>query len=172
MKIDLTAAADVVPLNSVDVERGRIAQHIRQADGEIAAGARKRRLNRFKLTKCSKSRNGSSWLTYCSRRAAISSVPMASRHSTNTPPSCSRMQTASLPRLRRTMLWQRLLPRVQGTAGAQQPPAAASPPPPPVAPSSSTPRPRIEEDAVTIPRSNDRGGAAGGGPTAGSSVSG
>src|SRR5215831_6462814 len=97
MKIDLTAAADVVPLNSVDVERGRIAQHIRQADGEIAAGARKRRLNRFKLTKCSKSRNGSSWLTYCSRRAANSSVTMASRHSTNTPPSCSRMQTASLP---------------------------------------------------------------------------
>ena len=100
MKIDLTAAARVLLLNCADVGCVRIAKHTRQADGGIAAGVRADvRLSKAKSTKCSRSRNTSSPVTYCFRRAAISSVPMASRHSTNTSPSfgACRTQTTSLP---------------------------------------------------------------------------
>jgi hypothetical protein len=125
------------------------------------------------INKMRRSRNGSSPVTYCFRRASISSVPMANRHSTNTSPAAGpaeRKLHLSRPpsnlhpacggekgggyRPRRTMQWKwTLVTTAGGTAGAQQPPAAASPPPmtpPPVAPSSSASRPGIEEDAVTI----------------------
>ena len=126
------------------------------------------------INKMRRSRNGSSPVTYCFRRASISSVPMANRHSTNTSPAAGpaeRKLHLSRPPLRiltplaggekgggyrprRTMQWKwTLVTTAGGTAGAQQPPAAASPPPmtpPPVAPSSSASRPGIEEDAVTI----------------------
>ena len=192
MKIDLTAAARVLLLNCADVGRVRIAKHTRQADGGIAAGVRADvRLSKAKSTKCSRSRNTSSPVTYCFRRAAISSVPMASRHSTNTSPSfgACRTQTTSLPP---PLI---LPPRGREGSGLPAPadnavaaglchdcrrdpwrPAAAggvtSPRPlPPVASSAS--RPGIEEDAVAILQVwDDRGGAADDRPTAGPSNSG
>ena len=147
MKIDLTAAARVLLLNCADVGRVRIAKHTRQADGGIAAGVRADvRLSKAKSTKCSRSRNTSSPVTYCFRRAAISSVPMASRHSTNTSPSfgACRTQTTSLPpplilppagegRVGATDPGGQccgsgpFATTAGGTAGAQQPPAASPP---------------------------------------------
>src|SRR5215467_465344 len=175
MKIDLTAAARVLLLNCADVGRVRIAKHTRQADGGIAAGVRADvQLSKAKSTKCSRSRNTSSPVTYCFRRAAISSVPMASRHSTNTSPSfgACRTQTTSLPpplilppagegRVGATDPGGQccgsgpFATTAGGTAGAQQPPVASSPS-----------RPGIEEDAVAILQVwDDRGGAADDRPT-------
>jgi len=186
MKIDLTAAARVSLLNCADVGRVRLAKHTRQPDGGIAAGAcvqaavEQGQINKMQQERKSvvagdvsfpeggdqHSANGKQALNqyvpklqglqnanYISPAPPLILLPLAEEGS------------VGVNRPRRTMLWQRVFATTAvGTAGARRPP---------VAPSSSASRPGIEEDAVAILKvCDDRGGAAGDRPTAGSSISG
>src|SRR5215472_8304471 len=99
MKIDLTAAARIVPLNCADVGRARIAKHIRPADGGIAAG--------FAKGGDQRSANGKQALNqYVPKLQCLQKrkLHLFRPPSSNPPPAWG-----GCYRPRRTMLWQRVL---------------------------------------------------------------
>ena len=139
MRIDLTATARGLLLNCADVGRVRIAKHIRQADGGSAAG-RRRRLSKAKSTKCSRSKNGSSPVTYCFPEGGYQLSANGKQRLNQYVPKLQGLQNANyfspappliLPACEagkgegyrwRTMLWQRALATTAGgTTGAQRP---------------------------------------------------